>query len=47
MEKTIKYNRLFDLIKQANYYTKLYEEGTPEISDKTWDDLYFEIKKLE
>ena len=47
MEKTIKYNRLFDLIKQANYYTKLYEEGTPEISDKAWDDLYFEIKKLE
>lgn len=47
MKKTIKYNRLFDLIKQANYYTKLYEEGTPEISDKTWDDLYFEIKKLE
>lgn len=47
MEKTIKYNKLFELIKQANYYTKLYEEGTPEISDKAWDDLYFEIKKLE
>ena len=47
MEKTIKYNKLFGLIEQANYYTKLYEEGTPEISDKTWDDLYFEIKKLE
>ena len=47
MEKTIKYNKLFGLIEQANYYTKLYEEGTPEISDKAWDDLYFEIKKLE
>ena len=47
MEKTIKYNKLFELIEQANYYTKLYEEGTPEISDKAWDDLYFEIKKLE
>ena len=47
MENNIKYNKLFELIEQANYYTKLYEEGTPEISDKAWDDLYFEIKKLE
>ena len=47
MEKITKYNKLFDLINQANYYTKLYEEGTPEISDKAWDDLYFEIKQLE
>lgn len=47
MEKITKYNKLFELIDQANYYTKLYEEGTPEISDKVWDDLYFEIKQLE
>ena len=47
MEKITKYNKLFELINQANYYTKLYEEGTPEISDKAWDNLYFEIKQLE
>lgn len=35
------------LIDKLNYYTKLYDEGTPEISDKEWDDLYFELAKLE
>lgn len=40
-----------DLIKgkvdKLNYYTKLYDEGRPEISDKEWDDLYFELVYLE
>ena len=40
-----------DLIKEKvdklNYYTKLYDEGRPEISDKEWDKLYFELVYLE
>ena len=36
-----------ELIDKLNYYTKKYDEGSPEISDKEWDDLYFELEKLE
>ena len=36
-----------DLIEKLNYYTKLYDEGHPSISDKEWDDMYFRLKKLE
>ena len=40
-------SQIRELIDKLNYYTKLYDEGTPEISDKEWDDLYFELVKLE
>ena len=36
-----------ELINKLNYYTKLYDEGHPEISDKEWDDLYFQLQELE
>ena len=36
-----------NLVDKLNYHTKLYDEGHPEISDKEWDDLYFELVKLE
>jgi len=36
-----------DLIENLNKYTELYDKGTPAISDKEWDDLYFELNKLE
>ena len=36
-----------NLIDKLNYYTKLYDEGKPEISDQEWDDMYFELAKLE
>ena len=36
-----------NLIDKLNYYTKLYDEGKPEISDQEWDDMYFELVKLE
>ena len=36
-----------DLIEKLNYYTKLYDEGHPAISDKEWDDMYFHLEKLE
>ena len=42
MEENIK-----NLIEKLNYYTKLYDEGKPEISDQEWDDMYFELQKLE
>ena len=42
MEKKIR-----ELIDTLNYHTKLYDEGHPEISDKEWDDLYFELFRLE
>ena len=36
-----------DLINKLNYYTNLYDEGNPAISDKEWDELYFTLKKQE
>lgn len=36
-----------DLIDKLNEYTKVYDEGSPIISDKEWDDLYFQLKTLE
>ena len=36
-----------ELIDKLNYYTELYDKGTPAISDKEWDDLYFELVKRE
>ena len=36
-----------DLINKLNYYTKKYDEGNPEISDKEWDDMYFDLQELE
>lgn len=40
-------NRALELIDKLNYYTKKYDEGNPEISDREWDNLYFELKKIE
>lgn len=34
-------------IERLNYYTKLYDEGHPEITDKEWDDLYFRLQEAE
>lgn len=36
-----------ELIEKINYYTKLYDEGHPAISDKEWDDMYFKLQSLE
>ena len=36
-----------DLVAKANRYTKLYDLGKPEISDKQWDDIYFAIANFE
>jgi len=39
--------RIRELVNQLNFYTKLYDEGHPEISDKEWDELYFDLQELE
>ena len=41
------YTRMKELIEFLNYHQKLYDKGTPTISDKEWDDAYFELKHLE
>lgn len=40
-------SKIKELVEKLNYYTKLYDEGRPKISDKEWDDMYFELQKLE
>lgn len=44
---TMELSKIKELVEKLNYYTKLYDEGCPEISDKEWDDMYFELQKLE
>lgn len=36
-----------ELINKLNYYTELYDKGTPQISDEIWDNMYFKLSKLE
>ena len=35
------------LIDTLNHNTYLYNAGIPEISDKQWDDMYYQLKLLE
>lgn len=35
------------LVSELNRHTELYDKGIPEISDKQWDDMYFELVALE
>lgn len=35
------------LVSELNRHTELYDKGIPEISDKQWDDMYFELAVLE
>ena len=41
------YTRMKELIEFLNYHQKPYDKGAPTISDKEWDDAYFELKHLE
>ena len=38
---------MYEMIQILNEWTKAYDEGHPVVSDKEWDELYFELKKLE
>lgn len=42
-----KLDEMQELIDKLNYYIKMYDEGTPVVSDKEYDDLYFQLEKLE
>ena len=35
------------LVSELNRHTELYDKGIPEVSDKEWDDMYFELVALE
>lgn len=39
--------KIKNLVEMLNYHTKWYDEGNPQISDKEWDDLYFDLVELE
>lgn len=39
--------RMKELIEFLNKHQELYDKGIPQISDKEWDDAYFELKELE
>ena len=39
--------KIKELVEKLNYYTRLYDEGRSEISDKEWDDMYFELQEME
>lgn len=47
MEKFDAEARVRYLVSELNRLTVLYDKGTPEISDKEWDDMYFELVALE
>ena len=38
--------RIKELITILNHATKMYDEGHPTLTDKQWDDLYFELETL-
>ena len=40
-------NKIKNLVEELNYHTKLYDQGTPIISDFDWDAMYFELFNLE
>ena len=42
-----KKEKMTELIKELNYHTKLYDEGHPVLTDKVWDDMFFELVKEE
>ena len=42
-----KITKIKELTTELNRLTELYDKGTPEISDKEWDDMYFELVALE
>ena len=39
--------KIRELIDRLNIYTEAYDKGTPLISDREWDDLYFQLAKIE
>lgn len=40
-------DKMKELVDKLNYHTKLYDEGRPTLSDREWDNMYFELVRLE
>ena len=40
-------NQIRNLIDCLNQHTKAYDEGNPTLSDKEWDELFFQLQSLE
>lgn len=38
---------MMDLIQKLNNATEAYDKGEPYMSDREWDDLYFQLEKME
>ena len=38
---------MLELIEKLNLYTRAYDKGRPILSDKEYDDMYFELKSME
>ena len=47
MEKFDAKARVEYLVSELNRLTELYDKGIPEVSDKEWDNMYFELATLE
>lgn len=45
--KEQKIKELYSLVDSLNYHTELYNKNCPIISDKEWDDMYFQLVSLE
>ena len=39
-------NKALELIDKLNYYTQYYNKGESLISDREWDNLYFELAEM-
>ena len=44
---SVTYQKIINLVNYLNQCTKAYDEGKPLITDKEWDDLYFQLEQLE
>lgn len=42
-----KRQEIHDLVEWLNFHTKLYNSGTPAITDREWDDAYYRLVLLE
>ena len=44
---SVTYQKIINLVNYLNKCTRAYDEGKPLITDKEWDDLYFQLEQLE
>ena len=47
MDDFVNITPMMDLIQKLNNATEAYDRGEPYMSDREWDDLYFQLEKME